>query len=76
MVTRKPPNDLQRLLIDERGHGFGSATGAAGVLLRLDARHAERAKPHRAGHQAFRHEDDDGDEDRAEHEIPARRHRR
>ena len=54
----------------KRGHGFGSATG--GQPLRTAHRPPRRARqPRHARHQTFRHEDDDGDEDGAEHEIPA-----
>ena len=35
------------------------------------SRQRQPPQPRGAGHQAFRHQDDDGDEDRAEQEIPA-----
>src|SRR6516165_2364596 len=69
-VTRRPPNDLLKLLM----------TSALIPPLRGNRRHRlaparrlpKRAyQPRCAGYQTFRHEYDDGNENSAQHEIPA-----
>ena len=52
----------------ERGHG---RSPAAAVFTGRQPPPGPAPQPHRAGHQPFRHEDDDGDEDEAEHQVPA-----
>ena len=77
VVTRKPPNDLHRLPTASAGAVMASAPWRTPPSCRpcssAGSPQPRRARqPHGARHQPFRHEDDDGDEDGAEHEIPAR----
>src|SRR5215218_3150605 len=80
VVTRSPPNALQSLLMES---AVIARPGASRSWLGLRAAGdddaapaAERApalppQPHGAGHQPLRHQNHDGDEDRAKQEIPA-----
>ena len=76
VVTRRPPNDLQRLrtasalmALAPRSEPAPSRAGGSVPACRTPRR---AHQPHGAGHQALGHEHHDGDEDRAKHEIPAR----
>src|SRR5271166_2084273 len=63
-VTRSPPNALLR-------SRSSSALISHRPCLMTSKPDRPAPQPHRARHQAFRHEDNDHHEDRAKHEIPA-----
>src|SRR6185437_11509453 len=73
-VTRSPPNDWWRFL--PAGGVWAWARGGPGRsgsgFGPIGAAPSDTDKTHGARHQAFGYEHHDGDEDGAEHEIPAR----
>src|SRR5215469_15725895 len=67
-VTRSPPKDLARPLTASAVIASSRSSRRGG---QAEHRPAPSPEARGAGHEPFRHEDDDGDEDGAQHEIPA-----
>ena len=71
-VTRRPPNDLLSALTVSAVMGCAPRPAAAAHPLRRARTHcrAGAPQPHRARHQALRHEADDENENEAKDEVP------